>query len=292
MRRQSAIHLCVVFSLVLSLAACDGSGSGDRADPPKVACAEDGEYACKTGATEPLYTFQWALNYADSYFNAYPDVFGDGLDLNVEPVHRLGIKGQGVRVLVVDSGVDLHSPDLAPNADFGMSHNMVDDTNDPYPQRGYPDDAPHGTNVAGMIAAAQNGQGVMGIAPRVVLGGVNYLENQGVASLVASLGGAPWSSQVDIFNGSYGNSTALYSYDTQTDYQTPVVRAIKNYEMAKGLYFLRPPVMILTENIAASQGRLFTIVVIRAMMGAGRANLMSWWWLPSMLLVNPAITAA
>ena len=39
-------------------AALAGCGSSDGPDEPPVACAEDGPYACKTGATEPLYTFQ------------------------------------------------------------------------------------------------------------------------------------------------------------------------------------------------------------------------------------------
>src|SRR5690606_23295738 len=90
----------------LLLAACGDSGS---ANDNSLACAETGAYACKTGATEPLYTFQWALNYEDSYFKDFPQTFGGGMDLNVEPVHRQGYKGQGVNVLVLDSGTDLNN---------------------------------------------------------------------------------------------------------------------------------------------------------------------------------------
>ncbi|WP_323012499.1 S8 family serine peptidase [Castellaniella sp.] len=232
--------VCAASLLTLFLVGCDSSGgSDDKPKNPDAACLESGEYACQTGATEPLYPFQWALNYADSYFKDYPDVFGGGVDLNVEPVHRQGIKGQGVRVMVVDSGVDLHNPDLAPNADFGMSHNLVDGTNDPYPQAGSPRSDPHGTNVAGMIAAAQNGQGVMGIAPLATLGGVNYLENQGAANMAAALGGASWSSPADIFNGSYGNSMGLLPYDSPSDYQTPIIRSMKKLRDGKGAIFLK-----------------------------------------------------
>lgn len=237
MHKKTTIHACILSALALALVGCDSSGGGSGNQ--EVACAETGEYACKTGETEPLYTFQWALNYADSFFKDYPEVFSDGLDLNVEPVHRQGIKGQGVRVLVVDSGVDLHNPDLAPNADFGMSHNLVTGTNDPYPQAGLPNDDPHGTNVAGMIAAAQNGQGVMGIAPLATVGGVNMLENQSPSSLAASLGGAPWSSNVDIFNGSYGQSANASPYEHEFDYQTPITRALKNLRDGKGAIFLK-----------------------------------------------------
>ena len=71
-----------------------GGGSGGGSDQTASACPETGPYACKSGETEPLYTFQWALNYAKSWFmgNADQGAYGGGIDLNVEPVHKQGIK--------------------------------------------------------------------------------------------------------------------------------------------------------------------------------------------------------
>ncbi|MCB5362381.1 S8 family serine peptidase [Pusillimonas sp. CC-YST705] len=186
-----------------------------------------------------MYTFQWALNYQDSYFKDYPEVFSGGMDLNVEPVHRQGIKGQGVNVLVVDSGVDLHTEDLAPNADFSLSWNLGSNTQDPYPTNPASSSAPHGTAVAGIIAAAQNGKGVMGIAPRVNVGGVNYLEHQGIANWAAAMGGAPWSSSADVINASLGYSGAPFSYDSEDDSFTPVMRALKKLRGGKGAIYLK-----------------------------------------------------
>ena len=93
-----------------AMVACGGDGGSDPAPAPT--CPETGPYACKSGETEPLYTFQWALNYLQSYFQGKADeaAFGGGIDLNVEPVHRQGIKGQGVNVLVIDTGVGLGWP--------------------------------------------------------------------------------------------------------------------------------------------------------------------------------------
>ena len=155
-----------------ALTACGGSDN----DSTDVACTETGQYACKTGSTEPLYTFQWALNHEDSFFAAYPDVSAGGLDLNVEPVHRQGIKGQGVKVLVLDSGADLHNEDLLPNAAWERSWNFLTNTNDPYPVKLDHRTAPHGTAVAGIIGAAQNGKGVMGVAPQASIAAANLLE--------------------------------------------------------------------------------------------------------------------
>ena len=217
------------------LAACGGSGSdGDK----PVACVETGAYACKTGATEPLYTFQWAQNYEDSYFKAFPDTFGDGIDLNVEPVHKQGYKGQGVNVLVLDSGVDLHNEDLSPNADFSMSWNFLTKTDDPYPDLSDPDDAPHGTVVAGIIAAAQNEKGVMGIAPLANLGGANFLDGQDQAA--AAYGGASWSSKAHVFNASYGGDTEASSYESDLEPgDTAALRGLKKLRDGKGALFIK-----------------------------------------------------
>ncbi|WP_313070322.1 S8 family serine peptidase [Melaminivora sp.] len=230
-----SLRFCLLPVVAAALVACGGSDSS--APPEPVACNETGPYACKTGETEPLYTFQWALNYAKSFFRDFPDTFGGGLDLNVEPVHREGIKGEGVNVLVVDTGVDLHNEDLAPNADFGISRNLVTDTSDPYPVGDDPDDA-HGTAVAGIIAAAQNGKGVMGIAPRVKIGGVNFLQNQR-GTHAASLGGAPWSEKADIFNASYGGSRRPAAYESEADAFTPILRSMKKLRGGKGGIYMK-----------------------------------------------------
>lgn len=240
MTLNKKLQFCLLPLVAATLAACGGSDSDDSTpEPTPVVCAETGDYACKTGDTEPLYTFQWALNYASSYFKDFGG-FGGGMDLNVEPVHRQGIKGEGIRVLVLDSGADLHNEDLAPNADFGMSWNFVTKQHDPYPELTNPNAAPHGTVVSGIIGAAQNGKGVMGIAPRVTLGAANYLSSSfSAADTVASYGGAAWSNKADVFNASYGGDSVVRPYENELDFQTPALRVLKTLREGKGAVFLK-----------------------------------------------------
>ncbi|MER1966144.1 S8 family serine peptidase [Castellaniella sp. GW247-6E4] len=234
----TTLRYCLLSTMALLLAACDGGGDGRG--PVAASCLEDGPHACKTGATEPLYTFQWALNYRDSYFNDYPDTFGGGLDLNVEPVHRQGIKGQGVKVLVLDTGTDLRNEDLAPNADYSMSWNFTTQQSDPYPVILSAIDDPHGTAVAGMIAAAQNGEGVMGIAPRVTLGAANYLQSDFSATTRAlALGGAPWSSKAHIINAPYAAIVSAGAYDNGTDAGIPILRGLKQLRGGLGAIYVK-----------------------------------------------------
>ncbi|WJF90122.1 S8 family serine peptidase [Paraburkholderia bonniea] len=184
-------------------------------------------YACKTGSTEPLYTYQWALKLIESFFSAFSTAKG-GSDLNVEPAHLAGIKGQNVRALVLDSGIDVNHEDLAANVDAAMTYLIA------------PDDIAHGTGVAGIIGAAQNGKGVMGIAPRVILGGTNFFTYSSPTTTEA-YGGAPWSSSADLINASYGvNPYSPPSFETDSaSAEQTAIRAFPNLRGGKGLVYLK-----------------------------------------------------
>ena len=76
-----------------------------------------------------------------------------------------------IRVAIIDSGIDYTAAELAPNYQGGI--NIAYNTNDPF------DDAGHGTHVAGIIAAADNGAGVVGVAPQVEIYSAKVLDSCG-----------------------------------------------------------------------------------------------------------------
>jgi len=81
-----------------------------------------------------------------------------------------------VTVAVVDSGVDLHHPDLAGRL-RSDGYDFVSDTADPSDQNG------HGTNVTGIIAATlNNGEGIAGLAPGVKILPVRVMDAKGYGS--------------------------------------------------------------------------------------------------------------
>jgi len=101
-------------------------------------------------------------------------------------------QGAGVVVAVVDSGVRLSHPDLRPNlwtnpAEIPGNHKdddgngYVDDVHgvDLTGEHSLTDDQGHGTHVAGTIAAARNGKGVVGVAYRAKLMTVRILDARG-----------------------------------------------------------------------------------------------------------------
>ncbi|HET9068591.1 MAG TPA: S8 family serine peptidase [Amaricoccus sp.] len=86
------------------------------------------------------------------------------LDLDVaavwSPGEGRGYTGAGTRVVVIDTGIDYTHPDLKPNYDKSSDHDFVTSRDDAF---GRGSEA-HGTAVAGLIGAAQNGSGAVGVA--------------------------------------------------------------------------------------------------------------------------------
>jgi len=84
-----------------------------------------------------------------------------------------GVTGAGVRVAVLDTGIDYDHPDLFGNIDFAASATFVPGTT------GFIDDEGHGTHVAGIIAAVDYDWGSIGVAPDATLIGVKVLDSTG-----------------------------------------------------------------------------------------------------------------
>ncbi|MBL8912017.1 MAG: S8 family serine peptidase [Archangium sp.] len=111
-----------------------------------------------TMAADPYFGEQWHLTNPQSE------------DVNVLPVWMSGVKGEGVKVAVVDEGVDMAHEDLKQNESTGQNWDYIGNA----PVRF----AEHGTCVAGLIAARDlNGKGVRGVAPRATIRSFNVLQD-------------------------------------------------------------------------------------------------------------------
>lgn len=84
-------------------------------------------------------------------------------------VHEMGITGAGVKIGIIDSGIDTSHPEFAGRIAGG--YNFVD------LGESFFDSFGHGTQVAGIIGAADDGLGVVGVAPGASLYAYKVYDN-------------------------------------------------------------------------------------------------------------------
>jgi kexin len=127
---------------------------------------------CVTPLSDPLYTDQWHLKNTGQ-LGATGVAGAVGEDMNVEPVWLAATprKGTGIRIAVVDDGLEIGHEDLVSNIATGLSYNYLNGGSDPT-------DGAHGTSVAGIAASRDlNGLGGRGAAPRANMVGYNLLQS-------------------------------------------------------------------------------------------------------------------
>lgn len=126
--------------------------------------------------TDAYFTRQWHLN------NSGQDGARAGVDLNVLPVWDF-YTGKGVKVGVYDGGVQVSHPDLIGNFDPALQPTGSGGAHDPDPVSGrFVTGDGHGTAVAGLILAARNGIGVVGVAYDATFGAVNLILSESYQS--------------------------------------------------------------------------------------------------------------
>ncbi len=124
----------------------------------------------KAMPNDPLVGNQWHLKYQGQTGAV------SGSDVNVEGAWQFGgsggVRGGGIRIGVVDDGIQLSHPDLLANVDTANDKDWIGNDNDPSPGNGdY-----HGTACAGNAAArGNNGVGVTGTAPEATLVGMRLI---------------------------------------------------------------------------------------------------------------------
>ncbi|NJC01092.1 subtilisin family serine protease [Xanthomonas sp. 3272] len=190
---------------------------------------------------DPLFRYQWHL------LNQGQPVFGDGrplpgVDLDVDILHALGIRGAGVKVAVIDDGLEIAHPDLVDNIVANGSRNFLTGSNDPTPPASEID-SDHGTAVAGIIAErGWNGIGGRGVAPEARLAGFNAIaEPDGSKQYVDiryAWGDGPEGRAMEVFNNSWGGSSRVYPY-TEVDEQKSLERLMQAQRGGKGGVYVK-----------------------------------------------------
>jgi len=119
----------------------------------------------------------------DSQYSA----LGDEITWNINRISapelfQQGITGKGMNVAVFDTGINLNNSEL--NVVGGIS--FVDGITS------YDDDNGHGTEMANIIAATNNGSGFVGVAPDINLYSVKILDSTGQGRYSNIINGIDW----------------------------------------------------------------------------------------------------
>ena len=195
-------------------------------------------YPNTSTGNDPLLPYQWHIKNNNQYFASNKPAYGSGLDLCMGNLWASGINGTGVKVNVVDSGLEIAHPDLVSRIVPGGSYNFLTGSTDPTNTDKTGD---HGTSVAGLIAATKdNAVGVSGVAHNANLQGYNYLSSpQTVSNMSISFGGnnAYSAFNADIFNYSAGAASSSFSQPSSTN---DTIRAnMTNLRSGKGAIFVK-----------------------------------------------------
>ena len=144
---------------------------------------------------------------------------------------------------MLDSGIEASHPDLAANIDAADSVSCIG--------AGRPDTSPaswldekgpggyHGTHVAGTIAAARNGVGIVGVAPNVRLASVKVVNPDGFIYPEYAVCGFVWAGMkhLDVTNNSYFVDPFEFYCDDQPDQHAAkeAVRRAVNWSTGQGV---------------------------------------------------------
>jgi len=108
--------------------------------------------------------------------------------------------GDGVKVAIIDTGMDYNHADLAAN--YADGYNSIDPAKPPL------DDQGHGTHVSGTIGAVRDAKGVVGVAPKARLYAVKVLDRNGSGTFSNIVDGIQWAvdNGMQVINMSLGGS--------------------------------------------------------------------------------------
>jgi len=120
--------------------------------------------------------------------------------------HASGNKGTGVKIAVIDTGIDYNHEDL--DANYKGGYDFVFSDSDPFDDN----TLKHGTHISGIIAAEDNGVGVIGVAPEADIYALKVLDGGGFGMLSWIIAAIEWS----VDNGMEIANMSLEGPDSQT----------------------------------------------------------------------------
>jgi subtilisin family serine protease len=196
-------------SMEMIYASVPPSAVSDLAQNPTIEFVESDSRIEIAQATTSEYSETWALT-----------------DIGAEPVHQSNYTGKGIKIALLDTGIDYNHPELAPSYKGG--YDFINDDSDPM------DDNGHGTHVAGILAAARDGKGIIGISPNAEVYAIKVSDKMGSGSFSGLAKGINWAIENDMdivsmsITGKGGSRTLAKAVQTAYDGGLVMVAAVGN----------------------------------------------------------------
>ncbi len=151
-----------------------------------------------------------------------------GYDMNVQTVWQ-DYTGNGVTVGVVDDGIQANHHELSGNYDASIDYDFNANTSNVTQY------VRHGTAVAGVIAAANNGTGTTGVAYDATITSFKLLGGGGIS--LADVQGA-FSQDVDISNNSWGWTQPFAAHSMTSGIESTLQTSVTNNRGGLGTVFI------------------------------------------------------
>ncbi|MDB5660029.1 MAG: hypothetical protein JWS10_2644 [Cypionkella sp.] len=165
--------------------------------------------------TDPLFSQQWHLKMLGNIQRIWDEY-----------------TGAGVHVGVFDDGLQYTHPDLAKNYDASRHFSFGGVVYDPKPIKVTGNDQDeHGTSVAGIIAAARNSVGGVGVAYDAKLTGVKILgDNSSLQSGYIMHEALRHGAAFDVMSNSWGYTPEFYQFQNASDAMSTSCKIIADYQ--------------------------------------------------------------
>ncbi len=180
-----------------ALAAAPAAGASIFPDAAMVGPPSMHQLVSRSVPNDPLFSQQW------NFYNTGQTGGLAGADADLVPAWTQ-YQGDGVRIGIVDDGVDYTHADLAPNYDAQYSYDFNDNDPNPAPVLGGTGGDNHGTAVAGLaVARGNDGVGITGAAPDARFSAIRLTSTLTTDAQEAAAFG--WqNNNIDIYSNSWG----------------------------------------------------------------------------------------
>lgn len=139
--------------------------------------------------------------------NESKEIIDYGVKMVGAPLEWSETMGEGIKVGIIDTGVDSDHPELVNRIKDGA--NFYEGSTD-----NFEDENGHGTHICGIVAAEKNGIGVVGVAPKADLYVAKAFGKSGKTTFPAIEKSIKWliEKNVDVINMSFSSANASPQY--------------------------------------------------------------------------------